>query len=65
MSMPLAYNRANAARLLTMSVATVDRRIADGTIRAVRIGHRVVIPAAEVDRILAGEPVPAGSDPIG
>lgn len=60
MSMPLAYDRGNAAKVLRLSVATLDRRVADGTIRAVKIGHRVVIPGQEINRILAGEPAPGG-----
>jgi excisionase family DNA binding protein len=32
---------------------TTRRRIADGSIRSVRFGRRVLIPRAELDRILA------------
>jgi excisionase family DNA binding protein len=53
---PLAYSKKQLVTLLgEMSEQTINRRIADGTIRAVRIGRRVLIPAAEVERLLSGE----------
>jgi excisionase family DNA binding protein len=39
-----------------ISRQTGRRRIADGTIRAVRIGRRIVIPASELVRILGIAP---------
>jgi excisionase family DNA binding protein len=53
---PLAYSKKQLVVLLgDMSEQTINRRIADGTIRAVRIGRRVLIPATEVERLLSGE----------
>lgn len=37
-------NRAEVAALLTVDVRTVDHAIADGTIPAIRLGRRVLIP---------------------
>jgi excisionase family DNA binding protein len=37
-------NRAEVAALLTLDPRTVDQAIEDGTIPAVRIGRRVLIP---------------------
>lgn len=54
---PLAFSRDDAATMLGVSRYTLDRRIADGTIRAVRIGdtnrNRLVIPMAELERLLS------------
>ncbi|MBI4506414.1 MAG: excisionase family DNA-binding protein [Chloroflexi bacterium] len=44
---------AEAARRLGVSRDTVERRIRAGGLRAVRLAGRVLIPAAEVDRLLA------------
>jgi excisionase family DNA binding protein len=53
---PLALSRRDAAAMLGISRYTLDRRIADGTIRAVRIGdskrNRLVIPVAEIERLV-------------
>lgn len=37
-------NRAEAARLLGVDPRTIDRGIEDGTLPAVRLGRRVLIP---------------------
>ena len=46
------YTVAEAAEVLRMSKATVYRRVQDGELRAVRIGHRVVIPVAVLDALV-------------
>lgn len=48
----IAVSKAEAARLLSLSNRTVDRRLADGSIRHVKIGGRVVIPVAELERLV-------------
>lgn len=48
---------AEVARLKKVSVYTVRRRIADGTLPAVRIGRLIRIPRAGVEQL--GRPVTA------
>ena len=48
----LAFNRAEAADALRVSLRTVDYLLARGALRGRRIGRRVVIPRAEIDRVL-------------
>src|SRR5690242_7994245 len=54
----LLVSKSEAARLLGVSRGrTIDRMIADGTMKTVLIGERQRIPRAEVERIAAeGEP---------
>lgn len=48
------YTTAEFARALPASVKTVQRMVAAGRIRAVRISaRRIVIPATEMERLLA------------
>lgn len=56
MAKALAYTRAEAAALLLLSRSTFDRRCREGSIRTVRIGRRVIVPAQEIERLLAGDP---------
>lgn len=50
------YDKRQAAQRLGVSVATVDRRLADGTLPRCNLGGRSVrLPAAAIDRIAAGE----------
>jgi excisionase family DNA binding protein len=49
---PLGVSRQDAANMLGISVDTLDRRIADRTIRPARIGTRVVIPITEIERLI-------------
>jgi excisionase family DNA binding protein len=53
---PLALSIDAAAASLGIARVSMRRRIADGTIRAVRIGGRLVVPLTELERLLAGEP---------
>jgi excisionase family DNA binding protein len=41
---PLAVDIKEAARLTSLSVRTIRRYIKDSRIRAVRVGHRVIVP---------------------
>jgi len=49
-------NRANslraAAEILSVTHRTIQRKVASGQIRVIRIGSRVLITDAEIDRIL-------------
>lgn len=50
--------RAEACQILHVSRPTLDGLIKDGTIRAKRIGRRVIIPESEIENLLAsGEPI--------
>ncbi|CAG1770342.1 hypothetical protein BAC2_00979 [uncultured bacterium] len=51
---PTNLTRAETAAHLRLHERSIDRRINDGTIKAVKIGNRVLIPKSEVQRILAG-----------
>lgn len=49
--------RKEGAKALGVSLPTLDGLIANGTIRAKKIGRRVVIPCSEIENLLAsGEP---------
>ena len=52
--MKLAYSRKAAAAELSVSPRTVDYWIAEGHLKARKLGKRVVIPGAELVRILQG-----------
>lgn len=44
-----------AIRLIGISEATMRRHIRAGLVRVVRIGGRVLVPAAEIERLTTGE----------
>lgn len=49
-----ALTREAAAARLQTSLATLDRMIKAGKIKAVKMGKRVLVVASEVERILRG-----------
>jgi excisionase family DNA binding protein len=49
----LAVTVTVAARRLSVSQRLVEKMIADGRMRVVRLGRRVVVPVAELERLLA------------
>lgn len=49
---PAGYSIPDAARQLSISRSGMYRLIRSGEIRMVKIGHRSVIPASEIDRLL-------------
>jgi len=51
-----AFTRGQAAELLAISVRQLDRLLAMGEIRAVRVGRVRRIPASELRRILGEKP---------
>ncbi len=51
-SAPTNLKRAEAASLLRIHVRTLDRRIADKTIMVTRVGRRVLIPKAQLQKLL-------------
>ena len=50
---PAGFKPAEAARQLSISRTGLYRLIHTGDIRVVKIGHRTVVPAAEIERLLA------------
>jgi len=48
----LAFNRREAADALRVSLRTLDYLLAEGKLQGSRIGRRIVIPRAEVERLL-------------
>ncbi len=59
---PLAVDVREAARLTSLSPYTIRRYIRKGRIRAVRVGRRVLVPVAELER-LARQGVPPSEEP--
>jgi excisionase family DNA binding protein len=49
---PGAYSMAETAALLSLSKAPITRRIREGTIRAVRVGNRVLVPSQSIRELL-------------
>ncbi|TDR90254.1 helix-turn-helix domain-containing protein [Enterovirga rhinocerotis] len=49
-----AYPLNEASVLLSISRANLYRLAKDGRIRFVKIGHRTVVPASEIDRLAQG-----------
>jgi len=44
-------NKKEAAEIIGISVSSIQRRIADGTIMARKIGGRVFVPISELERL--------------
>lgn len=51
---PTNMTRDEAAAHLRCHARSIDRRIDEGVIKAVKIGRRVLIPKAEIQRLLSG-----------
>lgn len=49
-----AYSQNETAAMLGVTRQHIARLIAADTIRAVRLGRRVLIPAVEIERLLGG-----------
>jgi|GEM_PF-3084007 len=54
---------AETATLLGVHHSTLRHEIAAGTIRSIRVGRRILIPRAELDRLLAGDPARPAPSP--
>jgi excisionase family DNA binding protein len=48
----LAVNRFEAARLLSISLRTLDSLLARGELRGRRIGRRIIFPIEDLERFL-------------
>lgn len=58
----LAVSRFEAAKMLSVSLRTLDALLAKGELRGRRVGRRIVFPIAELDRFLKRDhPLPAKS----
>jgi excisionase family DNA binding protein len=60
----VCISRAQAAEALDLSLRGIDYLIARGQLRAIRVGRRVLIPRAEIERFVAesdprGQTVPS------
>lgn len=51
-----ALSIAETCEALSISRATLHRQVREGAIRTVAIGRRRIVPADEINRLLAGEP---------
>jgi excisionase family DNA binding protein len=51
-----AYGLDEASKLLSVSKATISRRIREGKIRAIRVGSRVLLPSESIQKILQEAP---------
>ena len=49
---PLVYTTDEVAKLLTVSRSTVYNLVQGGKLRRVKLGHRVLFPRAEIERVL-------------
>jgi excisionase family DNA binding protein len=63
-AVPRLHAVAGASKALAISGATLRRRIKDGTIRAVRIGSRVLISDAEIERLTREGTRPANGSEV-
>ena len=52
----LTVSRADAAEMLSVDIQTVDRAIADKTLRASKLGRRVLVRVADIERTLDANP---------
>jgi excisionase family DNA binding protein len=58
----ILVSRKEAARALSVGRGKLDQLLSDGKIRARRIGRRVLIPRAELERFARGEQSARGSE---
>lgn len=60
---PLLVNVPEACRLLSLGRSSLYELIGSGDLRVIRVGRRVLVPTAELDRVIE-QRMPAG-DPAG
>jgi excisionase family DNA binding protein len=53
----LAYQKVEAAAVLSIGLTKLDQLIADGTIRAVKSGKITLVPTTELEKYLKNLPV--------
>jgi excisionase family DNA binding protein len=54
----MAFHVSEACEQLRISRSTLTKLAVSGEIRIVRLGCRIVVPASEIERLLAGEARP-------
>lgn len=54
------YSPKEAAELLSVSSATIARRLRDGSIQHTKLGSRVLIPASYFEKLAASVDIPSG-----
>jgi excisionase family DNA binding protein len=59
LDIPEAVPISEACRVLSISRATASRRIADGSLLAIRIGPTIRVPVAELRRLVGDDRRPA------
>jgi excisionase family DNA binding protein len=47
----IAYGLAEAEQMTTISMHLLRKMVKNGTLRAARVGRRIVIPASELERL--------------
>ncbi|HQN10089.1 MAG TPA: hypothetical protein PK569_21195 [Thermoanaerobaculia bacterium] len=52
---PLAYRLSDLDRLTGLSISKLRNMVADGSLRAIRHGRAIVVPAAEVARLTGAD----------
>lgn len=60
---PIVLSIADTSKLLSLSRATVTRRIADGTLECIRIGTTIRVRMDSIDAILTGKQLSEGARP--
>jgi excisionase family DNA binding protein len=55
----LAVSVEEGAGMLSVSTRTMRSWIADGRVRAVHLGRRVVVPVVELERLIAAHTTPS------
>jgi excisionase family DNA binding protein len=51
----LYYSRQESAYLLSVSIRTIDHKVASKELRAKRIGRRILIPRTELERFIRND----------
>jgi excisionase family DNA binding protein len=53
MGNPKFLSKGDVLQEIGISLPTLNRRLADGSIHYVKLGSRILIPSSEIDRLLA------------
>ena len=62
LSEKILLSRRDAARALSISIRTLDYMIARGQLAARKVGSRVLIPRAALERFARGSETPKGAE---
>jgi excisionase family DNA binding protein len=53
---PRFYSKKEFAKILGVSLPSVDRRIADGTLKVVHFGKRCLVPSSAINELMSTAP---------